>query len=100
MASLDSVHHVSGAHDELADRPLSEPSPLRLAVDQPRREEMLAAHARAMAADDAGYLDPVSGLFVLTARYHAERGHCCEQGCRHCPYVEDELPRDEAAASP
>jgi len=24
--------------------------------------------------------------FVFTERYHLRRGHCCENGCRHCPY--------------
>ena len=37
---------------------------------------------------EAGYLDPASGLFVLTAGYLAQRGRCCDQGCRHCPYVD------------
>jgi hypothetical protein len=23
---------------------------------------------------------------VFTARYLLRRGHCCESGCRHCPY--------------
>ena len=23
---------------------------------------------------------------VFTAAYHLRRGHCCESGCRHCPY--------------
>lgn len=27
---------------------------------------------------------------VFTARYHLRRGHCCGNGCRHCPYGEDE----------
>jgi hypothetical protein len=26
------------------------------------------------------------GLFVFTSAYHLKRGHCCESGCRHCPY--------------
>ena len=26
------------------------------------------------------------GLMVLTARYLLQRGYCCEQGCRNCPY--------------
>jgi Family of unknown function (DUF5522) len=26
------------------------------------------------------------GYIVLTAKYHLERGHCCGNGCRHCPY--------------
>jgi hypothetical protein len=41
-----------------------------------------------MARDDAGYLDPATGLFVLTAAYLLERSTCCETGCRHCPYLE------------
>lgn len=24
--------------------------------------------------------------WVFTAWYHLKRGHCCESGCRHCPY--------------
>jgi hypothetical protein len=75
--------------DLLADRPLTEPSTDRLPLTHPRRAVILAAHTRALAADEAGYLDPDTGLFVLTAGYHADRGNCCLQGCRHCPYVED-----------
>jgi Family of unknown function (DUF5522) len=53
----------------------------------PRRGEILAAHAVALERGDAGYLDPLTGLFVLTARYLADRGTCCGNGCRHCPYL-------------
>ena len=45
-----------------------------------------AAHAAARAAGDPGYLDPATGLFVLTADELAARGECCGSGCRHCPY--------------
>ena len=44
------------------------------------------AHAVAVAAGEPGYLDPDSGLFVLTGAYLAARGRCCGNGCRHCPY--------------
>jgi len=27
---------------------------------------------------------------VFTAAYHLKRGTCCNSGCRHCPYREDE----------
>jgi hypothetical protein len=27
-----------------------------------------------------------TGLMVLTEKYHLERGFCCGNGCRHCPY--------------
>ena len=72
---------------ELAKRGLDEPHSARLAVDAPGRAAILAAHDAAMAAGEPGYEDPVTGLFVFTARYHAERGTCCENDCRHCPYV-------------
>jgi hypothetical protein len=40
-----------------------------------------------MAGDEPGYLDPDTGLFVLTAAYLLERAVCCGTGCRHCPYA-------------
>lgn len=70
------------------DRPLTEPHPDRLPLDHPRRDEILAAHAAALTSGALGYLDPATGLFVQTARSLADRGTCCDQGCRHCPYVE------------
>jgi iron complex transport system substrate-binding protein len=27
-----------------------------------------------------------NGLMVFTEKYHLKRGHCCNSGCRHCPY--------------
>ena len=43
-------------------------------------------HDAAVAAGEPGYLDPDTGLFVLTAAYLSSRGECCGRGCRHCPY--------------
>ena len=51
-----------------------------------RPADVAAAHARAVAAGEPGYADPVTGLFVFTAAYLAERGTCCDSDCRHCPY--------------
>ena len=79
--------------ESLAARPLTQPALARLAVDAPKRREILAAHADAIGRNLSGYLDPESGLFVLSAWFLAERGYCCDRGCRHCPYIEDE-PRD------
>ncbi|MEZ5372679.1 MAG: DUF5522 domain-containing protein [Microthrixaceae bacterium] len=45
----------------------------------------MAAHDRAAARGEGGYLDPGSGLFVMTAESLAARP-CCDQGCRHCPW--------------
>lgn len=67
-------------------RSLDEPSPSRLPLAHPGRAAILAAHAEALARGNAGYRDPETGLFVMTAQYLADRGYCCENGCRHCPY--------------
>ncbi|HYU84274.1 MAG TPA: DUF5522 domain-containing protein [Kribbellaceae bacterium] len=72
----------------IASRPLTVPHPDRLSLDHPYRAEILAAHATALDQGQAGYPDPGTGLFVLTAGYLADRGHCCGRGCRHCPYLE------------
>jgi hypothetical protein len=75
--------------DPRSRRSLRQPHPDRLALDHPARAEILAAHDAAMAGGEPGYLDPVSGLFVLTAATLAGRGECCDQGCRHCPYLDE-----------
>jgi len=49
-------------------------------------EEIERRHAAAVESGDAGYIDPETGLFVLTAAYLLARGDCCGSGCRHCPY--------------
>jgi len=76
----------------LAPRRLDEPAQSRFPPDAPAHDEALRRHAEAMAAGQAGYLDPTTGLFVLTAAFHADRGTCCGSGCRHCPYVIDDPP--------
>lgn len=78
------------ARDVLAARPLGLPATSRLSLDAPKRHEILAAHSAGVERREAGYVDPVSGLFVLSAWFLADRGYCCERGCRHCPYVEDQ----------
>ena len=78
---------LKGMTDELALRPFAEPHLARLPEATPRRTEILAAHARALAAGEPGYPDPATGLFVLSARYLADQGSCCGSGCRHCPFL-------------
>ena len=33
-----------------------------------------------------------NGFIVLTAKYHLDRGHCCGNGCKHCPYGYKNVP--------
>ncbi len=32
------------------------------------------------------------GYIVLTEKYHLEKGFCCGNGCRHCPYEYESVP--------
>ena len=32
------------------------------------------------------------GLVVLTEAYHLQRGYCCSNGCRHCPFNYENVP--------
>lgn len=47
----------------------------------------MALHAAAVAAGVPVYRDPATGYSVFTAAFLADRGYCCESGCRHCPYA-------------
>ncbi len=38
------------------------------------------------------------GYVVLTAKYHLQRGTCCGNGCRHCPYGYINVPEEKRAA--
>lgn len=39
------------------------------------------------------YYFDLDGKMVLTEHYLKNRGYCCENGCRHCPYgFKDTLP--------
>lgn len=73
--------------EDASDR-LLVPHPDRLDPARPDYAAILDTHRAALAAGEAGYTDPATGLFVLTAGYLRDRGYCCDQGCRHCPYVE------------
>jgi hypothetical protein len=35
------------------------------------------------------YIDE-DGNYVFTEKYLLQRGYCCENGCRHCPYGYEE----------
>ena len=74
-------------HDDLpADRRI--PHPDRLPPGGAHYSMILARHEAALAAGDAGYEDPATGLFVMTAATLWARGTCCDSGCRHCPYID------------
>jgi Family of unknown function (DUF5522) len=71
----------------LRDHAVETPHPTRLSPLHPRFTEIMACQREAIALRLAAYRDPSSGLAVFTAVFLADRGTCCDSGCRHCPYI-------------
>ncbi len=39
-----------------------------------------------MLEKDIDYYINEEGLYVFTEKYLKNRGYCCKNGCKHCPY--------------
>ena len=87
MGASAGVGSVGAVTEPLRDHALARPHPARFDPGAPGYDAALRAHDAAVQAGQAGYLDPGSGLFVMTAAYLIDRGSCCHSGCRHCPYL-------------
>jgi uncharacterized protein DUF5522 len=66
------------------------PRPDRLDPTRADYGEIIEAHERAVRDGSPMYLDPTTGLYVMTVASLRRRGVCCGSGCRHCPYPADE----------
>jgi hypothetical protein len=62
---------------------------IRVDLKNPFYKEIKSIHSQACEDRKSSYTDPQSGLSVFTAYFHKLRGHCCESGCRHCPYPKE-----------
>ncbi len=38
------------------------------------------------------YYVNADGMVVLTEKYLRDRGYCCGNGCKHCPYEYENVP--------
>ncbi|CAN5783256.1 hypothetical protein BH11BAC4_BH11BAC4_03640 [soil metagenome] len=38
------------------------------------------------------YYYNTDGYIVLTEKYHLDKGYCCGNGCKHCPYHFEAVP--------
>ncbi|MBL7731497.1 MAG: hypothetical protein JNM88_09995 [Chitinophagaceae bacterium] len=38
------------------------------------------------------------GYVVFTEKYHLNKGFCCGNGCRHCPYQYENVPEPRRTA--
>ncbi|MEM4270983.1 MAG: DUF5522 domain-containing protein [Candidatus Pacearchaeota archaeon] len=59
----------------------------RLSPDNVFYEKILDLHEKACRADQITYDDPETGFTVFTYTFLKNRGFCCENKCRHCPYI-------------
>ena len=59
-------------------------------------------HDAAVTRGERFYVDPATGLWVMTRLAHLDRGTCCGNACRHCPYVGTPLehPRRQSDQGP
>ncbi|CAG8473256.1 hypothetical protein C2G38_476224 [Gigaspora rosea] len=44
------------------------------------------AHRIAVQNNQNTYTDPETSYIVMTELFHKQRGYCCGNNCRHCPY--------------
>lgn len=70
---------------------LSPPSPTDKAPSkEPKRArdvtDIEELHRCAVEKGQLQYNDPATGYSVFTQLFMIERGWCCGNGCRHCPY--------------
>jgi|TARA_B110000438_G_C15755194_1_gene624763 hypothetical protein len=59
-------------------------------LDPKLNPRVIKAHEQAISEGYQGYIDPITGYFVMTSTYLKERGFCCGIGCRHCPWPIDD----------
>ncbi|KAJ2846978.1 hypothetical protein J3B02_004274 [Coemansia erecta] len=43
-------------------------------------------HEEALRNSERSYIDPATGYTAFTELSHLDRGYCCGNKCRHCPY--------------
>jgi hypothetical protein len=74
---------------QFRDQYLERPHRRRLSPGDAYFAEIMSRHSDAVSKGEPCYIDPTTGLSVFTAAFLADRGYCCDSGCRHCPYIVD-----------
>ena len=50
--------------------------------------------------DGVDYYFNEQGLMVFTAKYHLDRGYCCKNKCKHCPWNYGKIKVKDSPISP
>jgi hypothetical protein len=51
-------------------------------------------------SEDNDYYYREDGFIVFTEKYHLERGYCCGNGCRHCPFEHMNVAKENRNSDP
>ena len=73
----------------MSRRVIPPPHPSRCSTNREDYADIVSAHERAVRRGQPTYFDPATGFSVLTFTTLLDRGTCCHNGCRHCPFIED-----------
>jgi hypothetical protein len=49
-------------------------------------EENMPGSGESIKPLEVDYYYSPEGYIIFTEAYHRKRGHCCQSGCKHCPY--------------
>mmetsp|Transcript_30623 Transcript_30623/g.37399 ORF Transcript_30623/g.37399 Transcript_30623/m.37399 type:complete len:166 (+) Transcript_30623:95-592(+) len=61
--------------------------------------EIEELHRHALKTNSKTYIDPLTGFTVFTEIQHLQRGKCCGNRCRHCPYEWANVPPSKKSSS-
>ncbi|KAJ1946270.1 hypothetical protein GGF37_001266 [Kickxella alabastrina] len=54
-----------------------------------------SVHEKALKNGNRSYIDPATGYTAFTELSHRDRGYCCGNTCRHCPYEYENVGKPE-----
>lgn len=61
---------------------------------QQKQEQWQQVHDLACVNKQDFYIDPQTSYQVMTSYFLKNRGYCCNNNCRHCPYPEEKNKKD------
>lgn len=59
-------------------------------------EAAIEIEKAASMACQVSYIDPLTGYQVMTSYFLKNRGTCCNNNCRHCPYKTDSADKKDS----
>ena len=104
-APMLGVADLEAPHSQ--DMPQIVAQPLRLSdlpdadlvASMPPERQWRRVHAAAVARNRNAYIDPATGYQVWTRLYLSNKGPCCGNACRHCPYGHENVPKPSAKSA-